>query len=86
MEMTQYKSLISAQHPSHWKVVRNKTFLSVTGEVVGKRANEFVLLSLTTNGVVVRDIESGKGKFPTNALWQGECQPIPKPCGCIPHG
>ena len=64
MEMTQYKSLISAQHPSHWKVVRNKTFLSVTGEVVGKRANEFVLLSLTTNGVVVRDIESGKGKFP----------------------
>lgn len=64
MEMVQYKSLISTQHPSHWKVVRNKAFLSITGEVVGKRANEFVLLSLTTNGVIVRDVESGKGKFP----------------------
>ncbi len=62
--MVQYKSLISTQHPSHWKVVRNKAFLSITGEVVGKRANEFVLLSLTTNGVIVRDVESGKGKFP----------------------
>ena len=64
MEMVQYKSLISTQHPSHWKVVRNKAFLSITGEIVGKRANEFVLLSLTTNGVIVRDVESGKGKFP----------------------
>lgn len=62
--MTEYKSLISTQHPSHWKVVRNKSFLSITGEVVGKRANDFVLLSLTTNGVIVRDVESGKGKFP----------------------
>ena len=62
--MVQYKSLISTQHPSHWKVVRNKAILSITGEVVGKRANEFVLLSLTTNGVIVRDVESGKGKFP----------------------
>lgn len=62
--MVQFKSLISTQHPSHWKVVRNKAFLSITGEVVGKRANEFLLLSLTTNGVIVRDVESGKGKFP----------------------
>lgn len=36
----------------------------MTGEIVGKRANEYTLLSLTTNGVVVRDVESGKGKFP----------------------
>ncbi|MBP3219517.1 MAG: restriction endonuclease subunit S [Prevotella sp.] len=62
--MIQYNSLISKQHPSHWKVVRNKAFLSMTGEIVGKRANEYTLLSLTTNGVVVRDVESGKGKFP----------------------
>ncbi|UKK54233.1 restriction endonuclease subunit S [Prevotella sp. E2-28] len=62
--MTQYKSLISTQHPSHWEVVRNKAFLSLTGEAVGKRAKDFVLLSLTTNGIVVRDVESGKGKFP----------------------
>lgn len=62
--MIQYDSLISKQHPSHWKVVRNKAFLSATGEIVGKRANEYTLLSLTTNGVIVRDVESGKGKFP----------------------
>lgn len=64
MEMIRYNSLISKQHPSHWKVVRNKAFLSITGEIVGKRANEYTLLSLTTNGVVLRDVESGKGKFP----------------------
>ena len=64
MEMKQYDSLISKQHPLHWNVVRNKAFLSTTGEVVGKRANEYTLLSLTTNGVIVRDVESGKGKFP----------------------
>lgn len=62
--MIQYNSLISKQHPSHWKVVRNKAFLSATGEIVGKRANEYTLLSLTTNGVIERDVESGKGKFP----------------------
>jgi type I restriction enzyme S subunit len=38
--------------------------LSLTSEKVGKKASEFVLLSLTTKGVIVRDIESGKGKFP----------------------
>ena len=64
MEMRPYNSLISKQYPSHWIVVRNKAFLSTTGEVVGKRANEYTLLSLTTNGVIVRDVESGKGKFP----------------------
>lgn len=64
MEMKQYDSLISKQYPSYWIVVRNKAFLSTTGEVVGKRANEYTLLSLTTNGVIVRDAESGKGKFP----------------------
>ena len=44
--------------------MRNKTFLSLTGEKVGNRANEYILLSLTTKGVIIRDMESGKGKFP----------------------
>ena len=38
--------------------------MSLTGEKVGERANDFLLLSLTTKGVIVRDVESGKGKFP----------------------
>ena len=63
-KMKDYSSLISSSCPEHWKIVRNKSFLSLTGEKVGKKASEFVLLSLTTKGVIVRDIESGKGKFP----------------------
>ena len=64
VKMTEYNSLISSTHPAHWGIKRNKSFLSITGETVGERANEFTLLSLTTRGVIVRDIESGKGKFP----------------------
>lgn len=64
MEYVDYNSLISQRHPAHWHVVRNKSFLSLTGEKVGNRADEYTLLSLTINGVIVRDIESGKGKFP----------------------
>ena len=63
-KMKDYSSLISSSCPEHWKIVRNKSFLSLTGEKVGKKASEYVLLSLTTKGVIVRDIESGKGKFP----------------------
>lgn len=64
VKMTDYSSLITSSHPNHWKILRNKSFLSLTGEKVGNRASEFVLLSLTTKGVIVRDLESGKGKFP----------------------
>ena len=63
-KMKDCSSLISSSCPEHWKIVRNKSFLSLTGEKVGKKASEYVLLSLTTKGVIVRDIESGKGKFP----------------------
>ena len=64
VKMKEYNSLISSQCPEHWKIMRNKTFLSLTGEKVGNRANKYTLLSLTTKGVIVRDLESGKGKFP----------------------
>lgn len=64
VKMKKYNSLISSQCPEHWTIMRNKTFLSLTGEKVGNRANEYILLSLTTKGVIVRDLESGKGKFP----------------------
>ena len=64
VKMTDYSSLITYSHPNHWKIIRNKTFLSLTGEKVGNRASEFELLSLTTRGVIVRDLISGKGKFP----------------------
>ena len=40
------------------------TFLIEQDEKVGMRSNDYRLLSLTTNGVIIRDVESGKGKFP----------------------
>lgn len=50
--------------PAHWEMVRNKSFMRPTDEKVGDRKDEFVLLSLTKQGVIVRDLSEGKGKFP----------------------
>ena len=49
--------------PEHWEMTRNKTFLHLTDEKVGDRKN-ITLLSLTKQGVIVRDLTEGKGKFP----------------------
>ena len=64
VKMKSYKSLLNDTCPEHWQIIRNKSFLSLTGEKVGDKASDYVLLSLTTKGVIIRDIESGKGKFP----------------------
>lgn len=50
--------------PSHWKKCRNKDIMHEKKELVGDKANSYTLLSLTTNGVIVRDTSEGKGKFP----------------------
>ena len=50
--------------PKHWKWLRNKNLLIERKDCVGQRKNNFILLSLTKQGVIIRDIESGKGKFP----------------------
>ena len=50
--------------PEHWDVKRNKIFLDEQDDTVGSRFNDFDLLSLTKQGVILRDVESGKGKFP----------------------
>lgn len=49
--------------PEHWCLLRNKSFMRQTDEKVGKR-KDITLLSLTKQGVVVRDLTEGKGKFP----------------------
>ncbi len=64
VKMKEYASLIAGEYPENWQIVRNKSFLSLTGEKVGDKAKEYQLLSLTTKGVILRDMESGKGKFP----------------------
>lgn len=52
--------------PSRWKIMRNKDFLEEAKETVGDNSSEYTLLSLTTQGVIPRDVESGKGKFPSD--------------------
>lgn len=54
------------QVPSHWKIYRNKNIFTLRKETVGESSKDYTLLSLTTNGIIPRDIESGKGKFPSD--------------------
>lgn len=49
--------------PEHWRLIRNKSLLKITEEKVGGRT-DITLLSLTKQGVIVRDLSEGKGKFP----------------------
>lgn len=49
--------------PENWEMVRNKSFMKPTEKKVGKR-RDLTLLSLTKQGVIVRDLTEGKGKFP----------------------
>ena len=50
--------------PSEWNVVRNKQVFSFIKQLVGKKSEDYPLLSLTLQGIKVRAVESGKGKFP----------------------
>lgn len=53
-----------SQMPSHWTLLRNKNFLKEVKETVGDASADYTLLSLTTKGIIPRDVASGKGKFP----------------------
>lgn len=52
--------------PSHWSIIRNKNIFMEKKGSVGSKASSYTLLSLTTNGIIPRDIENAKGKFPSN--------------------
>lgn len=49
--------------PPHWKILRHKNVLTKHKELVGENSDKYKLLSLTLNGVIIRDISEGKGKF-----------------------
>ena len=53
-----------AEVPAHWFMTRNKVFLSESKATVGEKSIDYELLSLTKRGIIVRDISTGKGKFP----------------------
>ena len=50
--------------PMHWKTLSNKYIFKLKKNQVGKKSGDFVLLSLTLNGVIKRDMENPQGKFP----------------------
>lgn len=50
--------------PDEWNIVRNKQVFKFIKNSVGENSSDYLLLSLTLNGIIPRDIESGKGKFP----------------------
>ena len=49
--------------PAHWDLRRHKNVLEEHKELVGKNADNYTLLSLSVNGVIIRDFSEGKGKF-----------------------
>lgn len=49
--------------PSHWGIRRHKNVLTEHKELVGKNGDKYTLLSLTLNGIIIRDLSEGKGKF-----------------------
>lgn len=50
--------------PSLWDIVRNKNIFVEMKDEVGDKFSEYTLLSLSLKGIIPRDVESGKGKFP----------------------
>ena len=52
------------QIPAHWALVRNKNVLKEQKDTVGKYSSQYTLLSLTLSGIIPRDMENCKGKFP----------------------
>lgn len=49
--------------PSHWALMPNRSFLRQRKVLVGDRHPNFSLLSLTKQGVIIRDLTENKGKF-----------------------
>lgn len=58
-----------------WKMRRLKSLLRPHKKLVGKRCNEYDLLSLTLRGIVKRDIDNPEGKFPASFETYQEVNP-----------
>lgn len=50
--------------PEHWEPCRNKDIFEESKKIVSENSSDYVLLSLTKQGVIVRDLSENKGKFP----------------------
>jgi type I restriction enzyme, S subunit len=50
--------------PAHWELIPNRALMQEQRKVVGKNAADYTLLSLTLGGIIPRNMETPKGKFP----------------------
>lgn len=50
--------------PKHWNMVPNRALMQDQRQVVGAKASDYTLLSLTLRGIIARDMVNPKGKFP----------------------
>ncbi len=50
--------------PKEWNTLANKYIFKLKKNLVGKKSNEYNLLSLTLKGIIKRDMENPEGKFP----------------------
>lgn len=61
--MKHAQTLLENEIPQNWSLIRMRNLVKEQTELVGERTS-YPLLSLTKAGVILRDVESGKGKFP----------------------
>ena len=52
------------QVPAHWENIPNKYLFKLKKDTIGKRSDQYDLLSLTLRGIIKRDMENPEGKFP----------------------
>ena len=52
--------------PGHWEVLSLKFIFKLRKQLVGKESNKYKLLSLTVQGVLLRDMDNPMGKFPSS--------------------
>jgi type I restriction enzyme S subunit len=50
--------------PAHWELIPNRALMQEQRKVVGEKAADYTLLSLTLGGIIPRNMETPKGKFP----------------------
>ena len=53
-------------HPVHWREMPNRMIFRQKKRPVGSSHGDYPLLSLSKEGAIPRDVESGKGKFPSD--------------------
>ena len=50
--------------PEHWEILSNKNIFRLKKNLVGKKSDQYELLSLTLKGIIKRDMVNPEGKFP----------------------